>query len=144
MAVDSKYVIMSGDEIFDVWLIPESLGELSDRYKTYFNEDFTVQMVQYGEGVTAGWKYVSGSFINPDEAITSPFDADVDQRYAFLNDLNTVFAVVHMGPGYVADAYNAAYYSENLNVVDVTDEENTSIGIGWRLVDGVFVEPDES
>lgn len=145
MAVDSKYVIMSGDEVFDVWMIPSTLGELSDRYKEFFNSDFTVQKVMFGEtGVTSGWKYINGQFVNPDDAIDSPFDADVDERYAFLNDRNVVFAVVHMGPGYVADAYNAAFYTGNLTAMDITDNENESIGVGYRLVDGDFVEPEES
>ena len=145
MAVDSKYVIMSGNEIFDVWMIPESLGELSDRYKEFFNSDFRVEKVMFGDtGVTSGWKYLDGKFVNPDNAIDSPFDADVDERYAFLNDRNIVFAVVHMGPGYVADAYNAAYYTGNLTVMDITENLNRKIGVGWVLVDGDFAEPEES
>lgn len=146
MAVDSKYVVMSGDEIFDVWMIPSTLNELSDRYKEYFNtDDFYVKKVMFGEtGVTAGWKYINGYFVNPDDAIDSPFDAEVDERYAFINDLNTVFAVVHMGPGYVADAYNAAYVSENLTVMDITNNLDETIGIGYKLVDGEFVPPAES
>lgn len=146
MAVDSKYVIMSGDEIFDVWMIPETLDDLSDRYKEFFNSDFQVQKVVHGEdGVTSGWKYALGSFTNPNDAIDSPFDTDAAERYAFINDIGNVFAVVQLPkPGYVADAYNAAFYTGNLTVLDITDNENESIGIGYRLVDGEFVPPEES
>lgn len=145
MAIDSKYVIMSGDEIFDIWMVSEQLP-VSDRYKEFFNQEFSVQKVLSGDtGVTSGWKFISGEFVNPDEAIDSPFNSDEAERYAFLNDRNVVFAVVHLPkPGYVADAYNAAYYSENLTVMDITDNANESIGIGYRLVDGDFVAPAES
>lgn len=146
MAVDSKYVIMSGDEIFDVWMIPETLGDLSDRYKEFFNSDFYIEKVVDGEkGVTSGWKYVRGTFVNPNEAIDSPFETDAAERYAFINDVGTVFAVVQLPkPGYVADAYNAAFYTGNLTVMDITDNPNASIGIGYKLVDGEFVPPEES
>lgn len=146
MAVDSKYVVMSGDEIFDVWTIPEALGDLSDRYKEFFNADFSIEKVLDGTlGVTSGWKHIAGSFLNPDGAVDSPFDNEKAERYAFLNDRNIVFAVVELPkPGYVADAYNAAYYSENLTVLDITGNTNPKIGIGYRLVDGEFVPPEES
>lgn len=146
MAVDSKYVVMSGDEIFDVWMIPETMGDLSDRYKEFFNSDFQIQKVYYGtEGVTSGWKFIMGTFLNPNEAVDSPFDTEEAERYAFVNDIGTVFAVIQLPkPSYVADAYNAAFYTGNLNVLDITDNLNSGIGIGWRLVDGEFVPPEES
>lgn len=146
MAVDSKYVVLSGDEIFDVWMIPEALGELSDRYKEFFNQDFSVQMVHEGEtGVTSGWKFIAGTFTNPNGALDSTFDRELAERYAFVNDFADVFAVVQLPkPGYVADAYNAAYYTGNLMVMDITDNPDETIGIGYKLVNGEFVPPAES
>lgn len=145
MAIDSKYVVMSNNEIFDIWMIPETAGDLSDRYKTFFNQEFTVQKVPLGDlGVTAGWKFISGQFENPNGAIDSPFDDEHEQRYAFINDVNTVFAAVHLGPGYVGDAYNAAYISDDLVIMDITANLDATIAIGYKLVDGEFVPPEES
>lgn len=141
---NSKYVVMSGNEVFDSWLIPDTLEDTYERYKSGFSDTYYVEKVMGGLGVTSGWKYINSGFENISDAINSPFDPDEGDRYAFIDTTNTVFAVLHLPKeGYVAEAYAAAYISENLQVMDISDNPDTSIGIGYRLVDDNFIPPEE-